>query len=49
VSLGCDLGLTHVHLEGDSLIVVEALKKKEPCWSSFGHLIDDARTCLQRM
>lgn len=49
VNLGCGLGLTHVHLEGDSLIVIDALKKEGPCWSSFGHLIGDTQTCLQRM
>jgi hypothetical protein len=27
VKLGCDMGLTHVQIEGDSLFVVEALKK----------------------
>jgi hypothetical protein len=41
VKLGCDLGLSHMHLEGDSLNVVNALKKTVPCCSNFGHLIDD--------
>jgi len=31
-----DLGLHRVHFEGDSLNVVSALKKEEPCWTRFG-------------
>jgi hypothetical protein len=32
VKLGCDMGLTHVQIEGDSLSIVEALKKEGSCW-----------------
>jgi hypothetical protein len=47
--LGCDLGLTHVQLEGNALNVVAALKKEGPCWSPFGHLIADTCMCLAQM
>jgi len=43
VNFGCELGFTQVHLEGDSLNVVNALKKTGPCCTSFGHLIEDTR------
>lgn len=49
VKLGCELGYSHVHLEGDSLNVVTALKKDGPCERSFGHLIEDIQTWLQRL
>jgi hypothetical protein len=49
VQLGCDLGLSHVQLEVDAMNVVEAPKKEGPCWSPFGHLIVNARTCLVQM
>lgn len=49
VKLGCDMGSSHVHLEGDTLSVVAALKKNGPCGSSFGHLIEDTRLWLQRV
>jgi hypothetical protein len=31
LKFGCELGLSHVHLEGDALNVVEAPKKEGPC------------------
>lgn len=46
VKLGCDIGASHVHLEGDSLSVVAALKRNDPCCSRFGHLIEDTRSLL---
>jgi hypothetical protein len=46
---GCELGLSHVHLEGDALNVVEALKKEGPCWHPFGYLIEDTRSYLSQM
>jgi hypothetical protein len=49
VSLGCELGFTDVILEGDSLVVIGALKKHDVCLSSYGHLIDDAKQGLLRM
>jgi hypothetical protein len=32
---------THVVFEGDSQVVVNALKKDGPCWTSFGQIIED--------
>jgi hypothetical protein len=49
VKLGCELGYSHVHLEGDSLNVVAALKNDGPCESTFGYLIRDTQTWLQRL
>jgi ribonuclease HI len=47
VVMCCNLRFPLVVLEGDSLIVVSALNKEEPCWSSFGHIIEDIRAKLQ--
>jgi hypothetical protein len=49
VTLGCDLGISQVHFKGDSLNVVSVLKKEGPCWSTFGHLIEDSKLCLNRL
>lgn len=38
-----ELGLQRVILEGDVLVIVQALRQKEPTWSSYGQLIED--TC----
>jgi ribonuclease HI len=38
---------THVILEGDSQEVVKALRKEGPCWMSYGHIIEDTRSCFQ--
>lgn len=39
--LGCELGLTHVQLEGDALNVVTTLKKEGPCLSPYVLSSDD--------
>jgi len=50
VKLCCDFDISHVNLEGDSMNVVNTLKKIEPCSSSsFGHLIEDTRLWLKRL
>jgi hypothetical protein len=36
-----------VHFEGDSLIVVSALKNEEPCWIRFGQLVNDSKFLCQ--
>jgi hypothetical protein len=36
-----------VILEGDSQEVVKALRKEGPCWMSYGHIIEDTRSCFQ--
>ncbi len=38
-----DNGLERVVLEGDALVVVNALSQFTACWSSYGHLIDDTK------
>jgi hypothetical protein len=43
------MGASHVHLEGDSLSVVAALKKNDPCRSSFGQLIEDTRSLFPKL
>jgi hypothetical protein len=35
-----------VHFERDSLTVVSALKKEEPCWTRFGQLVNDSKLLL---
>ena len=45
---GRDIGVQNVTLEGDSLLVVKALKAATENLSSYGHLIDDTRWLLQR-
>jgi hypothetical protein len=47
VVLCSNLGLQHLNLEGDSMLIVSALNGREPCWSSYGHLIEDTRLKLQ--
>jgi hypothetical protein len=50
VKLCCDFDISHVNLEGDSMNVVNTLKKIEPfSSSSFGHLIEDTRLWLKRL
>jgi len=49
VVMCCDLRFPLIVLEGDSLIVVSALNKEEPYWSSFGHIIEDIRAKLQNI
>lgn len=46
VLLGCQLRLADVILEGDSFNVVAALKRNDPCLTSYGNLIDDAKQGL---
>jgi hypothetical protein len=50
VLLGCQLNLADVILEGDSAIVVTALKRTEVCLASYGNLVDEAKQglcCMQ--
>lgn len=47
VELCRELGLQQVTFEGDSLIIVSALKGQDPCWSSYGQIIEDTRVKLQ--
>lgn len=44
--LSRDLGLPDVILEGDSLLVVQALRKMSPNLSSYGQVIEDTRSIL---
>jgi ribonuclease HI len=43
---GRDLGLQDILLEGDSLLVVKAIKEPWTQWRSYGHLVEDARGVL---
>jgi hypothetical protein len=49
VKLGSDIGASHVHLEGDKMEVMAALRKNGPCDSSYGHLIEDAKIWIQSL
>jgi ribonuclease HI len=46
VSFCVELGIPRLHMEGDSLEVVQALQQPESCWSRYGQLIDDTRSRL---
>ena len=42
IQFALEVGLTEVELEGDSLIICDALKDKELCFASYGNTVDDA-------
>jgi ribonuclease HI len=44
-----EVGFSKVVLEGDALQVVHALKSSTRNWSSYGHLIEEARSHLKGM
>jgi ribonuclease HI len=46
---GRELSFTRVVLEGDALQIVQALKSSTPNWSSYGHLVEEARDQLNGM
>ena len=46
VQLCKDLVLTHIILEGDAKLVVDAVKVSTHNWCRFGQMIDDIRTVL---
>jgi ribonuclease HI len=43
------LGLRDIELEGDSLLVVNAIKDSGTQWSSYGHIVGDVRYVLNNM
>ena len=47
VQLSRDLGLKEVDVEGDSLTIVNDLCNPEPCYSLYGHLINDTKLLAQ--
>jgi len=49
VKLESNIGASHVHLEGDNMEVLAALRKSGPCESSYGHLIEEAKIGIQRL
>jgi hypothetical protein len=49
IKLGSNIGASHVHLEGDNMKVLAALRKIGPCDSSYGHLIEDAKIWIQSL
>jgi len=38
-----------VIFEGDSMSVVSALSTENPCWSRYGHVIEDARVRMREI
>jgi hypothetical protein len=46
-----NIGALHqqVVIEGDSLEIIQALRKDGQCWSSYGHLINGAKTLLSEV
>lgn len=40
IELCRDLGLTHVHLEGDAKIIIDAVNREEADWSRLGHIVE---------
>ena len=44
-----ELGITEFVLEGDSEVVVNSLRSKETSFSSFGHLLESAKSLLGPM
>ena len=49
VNLALDLGLQEVDIEGDSLKIITALQQASPCYTSYGHLIQDTNTLAQNL
>lgn len=49
VELYCHLQLSKVIFEGDSLEIIQALRREEDSWHRFGHLIADAKGMLSRL
>lgn len=47
VAFGVELGLQHIHLEGDSSSVIKAFHSEDQMLSSFGHLLQGA-VCTSR-
>jgi ribonuclease HI len=47
VQFGRDLGLPKVILEGDALVIVQALQKEDPSWHKYGSLIETSRSLLR--
>jgi hypothetical protein len=48
MELCCRLELGKVIFEGDSLEVVQILKKEEPCLSRYGYMLNDAKAMIGR-
>lgn len=42
-----EVGFQHVEFEGDALVKVRALSRKEVCCASYGFLIEEAKQLLQ--
>ena len=41
IQLAKDVGLTEVEVEGDSLVIFQALKQQEVCFASYGDIVQD--------
>ena len=44
-----ELGLQDMVFEGDSEVIINHLKTKQPCLTAFGHIIEEARTLSARL
>ena len=42
VSFAIELGLRELVIEGDSALVIQAIKDGQPCQSFYGHIVDDS-------
>ena len=41
IQFALEVGLSEVEVEDDSLIICEALKNREPCFASYGNIVDN--------
>lgn len=44
-----DLGIHDIQIEGDSLLVVKAIRESGTQWSSYGQIVGDARVVLNNL
>ena len=47
LQFGKELGFTHLVLEGDSKVIIYAIKSEDISWSTSGHLVRDMKSRLQ--
>lgn len=46
ITLYRELDIQNLHIKGDALEIVWVLLLQDPCWSSYGHFVEDTRTLL---
>ncbi len=47
IKLALDLGLREVDIEGDSTMIINALLQHSPCYTLYGHLINETNLITQ--